>query len=85
MNALNLNRRFGRYVCHCRVAVWIAAAVVTGSAYGAEDGVLKATLNNGLRVIIVRNDLAPVVSTAVNYFVGADETPPGFRRRPCEV
>ena len=78
MNALNLKTRFGRYVCHCRVAVWIAAAVVTGSAYGAEDGVLKATLNNGLRVIIVRNDLAPVVSTAVNYFVGADETPPGF-------
>src|ERR1700704_4532942 len=49
-----------------------------GDAYGAEDGVLKATLNNGLRVIVVRNDLAPVVSTAVNYFVGADETPPGF-------
>ncbi len=60
------------------IAVWIAAAMLAGGAYGAEDGVLKATLNNGLRVIVVRNDLAPVVSTAVNYFVGADETPPGL-------
>jgi zinc protease len=40
--------------------------------------VLRATLPNGLRVIIVRNRLAPVVATAVNYLVGADETPPGF-------
>ena len=65
-------------VCGRCIAVWIAAAMFAGGAYGAEDDVLKATLNNGLRVIVVRNDLAPVVSTAMNYFVGADETPPGF-------
>src|SRR5882672_12795937 len=75
--SLNLKTRSGRYVRRC-IAMWIAAAILAGSAYGAEDGVLKATLNNGLRVIVVRNNLAPVVSTAVNYFVGADETPPGF-------
>ncbi|HUN27353.1 MAG TPA: pitrilysin family protein [Steroidobacteraceae bacterium] len=40
--------------------------------------VLRATLANGLRVIIVHNDLAPVASTAVNYLVGSDEAPPGF-------
>jgi zinc protease len=40
--------------------------------------VLRATLDNGLRVIIVRNTLAPVVATSVNYLVGGDETPPGF-------
>ncbi len=46
---------------------------------GAEaDQVLRATLNNGLRVIIVRNTLAPVAATAVNYLVGSDEAPPGF-------
>ena len=39
---------------------------------------LRATLPNGLRVVIVRNTLAPVVSTAVNYLVGGDETPKGF-------
>jgi zinc protease len=43
-----------------------------------EPGVVRATLANGLRVVIVRNTLAPVVSTNVNYLVGADETPPGF-------
>ena len=40
--------------------------------------VLRATLANGLRVIIVRNTLAPVVATIVNYRVGSDECPPGF-------
>ncbi|HEY2446688.1 MAG TPA: pitrilysin family protein [Rhizomicrobium sp.] len=42
------------------------------------DHVLRATLANGLRVIIVRNSLAPVAATAVNYLVGSDEAPPGF-------
>ena len=42
------------------------------------DQVLRATLDNGLRVIIVRNDLAPVVTTQVNYLVGSNETPKGF-------
>ena len=40
--------------------------------------VLRATLGNGLRVVIVRNTLAPVVATAVNYLVGSDEAPDGF-------
>jgi zinc protease len=40
--------------------------------------VLKATLTNGLRVVIVRNTLAPVVATAMNYLVGSDEAPDGF-------
>jgi zinc protease len=31
-----------------------------------------------LRVIIVRNPLAPVVTTIVNYRVGSDECPEGF-------
>ena len=44
----------------------------------ADPNVLRATLPNGLRVVIVRNRLAPVVSTAVNYLAGGDETPKGF-------
>jgi zinc protease len=39
----------------------------------AEPDVLRATLTNGLQVIIVRNTLAPVVTTMINYRVGADE------------
>jgi zinc protease len=50
-----------------------------GAAAAADEhGIVRATLENGLRVVIVRNTLAPVVATAVNYIVGADETPPGF-------
>ncbi len=44
----------------------------------AANGVLRATLENGLRVVIVKNTLAPVVTTQINYLVGADETPAGF-------
>ena len=40
--------------------------------------VTRETLANGLRVVIVRDPLAPVVATAVNYLVGSDETPKGF-------
>lgn len=55
------------------------AAVTLGTAAAAEKtDVLHATLANGLRVILVRNTVAPVVTTAVNYLAGADETPDGF-------
>jgi len=40
--------------------------------------VTKATLENGLRVVIIQNSLAPVVTTQVNYLVGSNEAPPGF-------
>lgn len=50
----------------------------SGLALAQPDSVLRATLSNGLRVIIVRNTLAPVVATSVNYLTGSVETPPGF-------
>jgi zinc protease len=53
-------------------------ATVAAPSHIDEAGVLRATLANGLRVIIVRNALAPVVSTSVNYLAGSDETPAGF-------
>src|ERR1700756_2807217 len=47
---------------------------------GNSDGsdVTRATLDNGLRVVIIRDPLAPVVTVEDNYLVGADETPAGF-------
>ena len=43
-----------------------------------EQSVLRVKLHNGLRVIIVRNKLAPVVATSINYLAGSDEAPDGF-------
>ncbi len=40
------------------------------------SGVLKATLRNGLVVVVVRNTLAPVVSTDLSYLVGSRDDPP---------
>ena len=43
-----------------------------------EIDVTRATLDNGMRVVILRDPLAPVVTVEENYLVGADETPAGF-------
>ncbi len=39
---------------------------------------LEETLANGMRVIILRNTLAPVVTVEMNFLVGGNETPPAF-------
>jgi zinc protease len=51
----------------------------TPSNVGAvSHDVTRYTLDNGLRVVIVQNNLAPVVTVQENYLVGGDETPAGF-------
>ena len=47
-------------------------------ATAENQDVLRATLTNGLQVVIVPNTLAPVVTTMVNYRVGSDECPAEF-------
>lgn len=42
------------------------------------ESLLRATLDNGMRVVIVQNRLAPVVATVVNYLVGSNEAPGEF-------
>ena len=39
---------------------------------------MRATLPNGMRAVIIRNTLAPVVTVETNFLVGGDETPDGF-------
>jgi zinc protease len=61
------------------VAVLLGPPVWAADAHaGPAQGVLRATLGNGLRVVIVRDSLAPVVTTVVNYRVGSNEAPQGF-------
>ena len=48
------------------------------SSSNTTPNVTRATLDNGLRVVIVRDPLAPVATVENNYLVGGDETPKGF-------
>jgi zinc protease len=68
--------------CESMMRSFIALVLLTivGIAHGdtASESIVRATLSNGLRVIIVRNTLAPVVATSVNYMTGSNETPAGF-------
>lgn len=55
-----------------------AAAAPAGAAHAQENNVLRATLDNGLRVVIVRNTLAPMVTTQITYMAGGYQTPAGY-------
>lgn len=56
----------------------VTVAVLIQSTPARAEEVVRAKLDNGLRVVIVRNPLAPVVTTVVNYLAGSDEAPAGF-------
>jgi zinc protease len=56
----------------------VAAGSHARAQAASEPHVLRATLKNGLRVVVVRDTLAPVVTTMVNYRVGSNEAPAGF-------
>ena len=53
-------------------------ALLTCCGEGKKPEPFRATLDNGLRVVIMRNALAPVATVMVNYLVGSNEAPPGF-------
>ena len=56
--------------------VLILSLVAAPSVRAAD--IVRTTLQNGLRVVIVRNALAPAVAVQLNYLVGSVEAPPGF-------
>lgn len=61
------------------LALGLAAFGVCGAAAQTNDGgTLRAKLPNGMRVVIIHNALAPVVTVETNFMVGGDETPAGF-------
>ena len=64
------------------LALLLFPALPLGSGFTASaqqnTNILRETLPNGLRVIVVRDPLAPAVTAVMNYKVGSDEAPSGF-------
>src|SRR5246127_4431390 len=61
------------------VAMLVATCFAFAQDSSSKNGVTRATLENGLQVVIIRDPLAPVVTVEQNYLVGGADTPRGFR------
>ncbi|HSQ81940.1 MAG TPA: pitrilysin family protein [Casimicrobiaceae bacterium] len=82
-----MNRRPFRPLTPCLLlAFGLLAGPCPASSADAPAGVrvaqggdvLRATLDNGLRVVVVRDTLAPTVTTQMTYLAGAYQAPKGF-------
>ena len=60
--------------------IFLSCLLYAACVAAAQDSapVLRDTLPNGLRVVVIRNPLAPVTTVEMNFRVGGDETPVGF-------
>lgn len=65
---------------HIRSILMVAllAMLPAWAQAAADPSVVRAKLDNGMEVIVVKNPLAPVVTTMLNYHVGSNEAPKGF-------
>jgi zinc protease len=63
---------------NCLAAAVALTLAFNAAAQASSADVARTTLDNGLRVVVVRDTLAPVVATEINYLVGSDEAPAGF-------
>jgi zinc protease len=75
---ISLSASAARALSHALLAVAVLSGLVLRADPKPVEDVSRATLDNGLRVVIVRSPLAPVVTTVVNYLVGSNESPQGF-------
>jgi zinc protease len=67
-----------RYLLKLLLLIGASAAFANATLVRAETAVTRATLSNGMRIVIIRNSLAPVVTVETNFIVGGNETPTGF-------
>jgi zinc protease len=74
------SRSSSRAICRCAYLsiLLLMASPLSPQTVPSDSDVVRTTLDNGLRVVIIRDRLAPVVTVEENYLVGADETPAGF-------
>jgi zinc protease len=84
---ISLTRDFLPKVCpglrpaRTLLCVLLTAAALSNPVWAGTPpipDVTRATLDNGLRIVVVHSSLAPVVTTVVNYLVGSNESPQGF-------
>jgi len=68
-------RAISAIVAACCVAL---LAGPSGTQAAGTNEVVKATLDNGLRIVIVRNRLAPVIATDMTYLVGSRDDPAAY-------
>lgn len=64
-----------------RILPLFALACLATAAFAQpaqESQPVRATLPNGMKVVIIRNTLAPVVTVEANVLTGGNETPDGF-------
>jgi len=59
-------------------ALGLATRVASAATPTPDAGVVRATLDNGLQVVVVPNHLAPVATMQINYKVGSREVPGDF-------
>lgn len=57
---------------------WMGWVLLLAAGAVRAEEPLRATLENGLRVVIVRHTLAPVATTEISYLAGANESPEAF-------
>jgi zinc protease len=84
----NSDRRTGRigfvadhqpgYTLVCTIMVLLTLGPCVPAVGSANADVTRATLDNGLQVIVVRSPLALAVTAIMNYLVGSNEAPEGF-------
>ncbi|WP_254070166.1 pitrilysin family protein [Acidisphaera sp. L21] len=63
---------------HAQAPTGAAPTGQAGLSGSVPEGVVRATLPNGMQIVVVPDHLAPVVSTALNYMAGSNDAPPGF-------
>jgi zinc protease len=60
------------------LAALLLATLAPAQPPSPPAAVTRASLDNGLKIVIIRDPLAPVATIEVNFMVGADEVPPGL-------
>jgi zinc protease len=67
-----------RLVLGLLLAIGFASAVHRGASISGSNPVKRATLSNGLRVVIIQDFLAPVVTVEMSVLAGGNESPPEY-------